>query len=63
MLSRTCGTVTALPAWAGWKKVSQRTDERSNWIPSRLIAHMCYEAVIWFLRDWDRCIDTLPQCS
>ena len=27
------------------------------------ISHMCYEAVIWLLRDWDRCIDTVPQGS
>ena len=25
--------------------------------PLSPIAHVCYEAAIWFLRDWDRCID------
>src|SRR5207249_4618518 len=25
--------------------------------PLSLIAHVCYEAVLWFLQDWDRCID------
>src|SRR6266568_8792048 len=28
--------------------------------PLSLIAHVCYEGGIWFLRDWDRCID---HCS